>query len=65
LTEEEAMLAQNALDEFNNCVSQRGASLKQLSASNAIILMADFYRQVRAEDCELEADGDMLLFQWG
>jgi hypothetical protein len=27
--------------------------------------MIDFYRSERAEDCDLEEDGDMLLFQWG
>jgi hypothetical protein len=59
------MLARNALDQFNNWISQAGVSLKQLSASDAIDRMVNFYVQVRADDCELEADGDMLLFQWG
>jgi len=27
--------------------------------------MLDFYRHQRADDCDPEADGDMLLFQWG
>lgn len=27
--------------------------------------MAAFYREVRADDVDLESDGDMLLFQWG
>jgi hypothetical protein len=27
--------------------------------------MLDFYKDVRAEDCEQQRDGDMLLFQWG
>ncbi len=27
--------------------------------------MLDFYRDVRADGCELQDDGDMLLFQWG
>jgi hypothetical protein len=27
--------------------------------------MLDFYREVRVEGCHLQADGDMLLFQWG
>jgi hypothetical protein len=27
--------------------------------------MFDFYRDQRAEDCPLETDGDMLLYQWG
>lgn len=28
-------------------------------------LMLDFYRDARADGCDLEGDGDMLLFQWG
>lgn len=27
--------------------------------------MVAFFRDVRVEDCDLESDGDMLLFQWG
>ena len=27
--------------------------------------MAGFYKDVRADDVDLESDGDMLLFQWG
>jgi hypothetical protein len=27
--------------------------------------MMRFYRDIRADDVRLEADGDMLLFQWG
>jgi len=27
--------------------------------------MLDFYNDERADDCRIEDDGDMLLFQWG
>ena len=27
--------------------------------------MVDFYRDVRAEGCDVSEQGDMLLFQWG
>jgi hypothetical protein len=27
--------------------------------------MLDFYRDERVEDCKIEDDGDMLLYQWG
>ena len=30
-----------------------------------IACMLDFYRDERASDCQLEDDGDMLLYQWG
>jgi hypothetical protein len=32
---------------------------------DAIGAMIIFYRDVRADDCTLDQDGDMLLFQWG
>ena len=41
------------------------ARIERLAAAEALELMAAFYRDVRAEDCDLDADGDMLLFQWG
>ncbi len=30
-----------------------------------ISCMLDFYRDERTEDCRIEDDGDMLLYQWG
>ena len=27
--------------------------------------MLDFYRDMRAEGCDLDHDGDMVLYQWG
>jgi hypothetical protein len=41
------------------------ARIDHLAAVEALALVTAFYREVRAEDCDLEADGDMLLFQWG
>ena len=35
------------------------------SLGGAIELMTAFSREVRADDCNMDADGDMLLFQWG
>ena len=33
--------------------------------ADAVRAMLDFYRDVRASDCAIDSDGDMLLFQWG
>lgn len=39
---------------------------KDTKSPQAIVsVMLDFYRNERAEDCILEEDGDMLLYQWG
>ena len=39
--------------------------MSSLTPTQGIRLMLDFYRDIRADGCELDADGDMLLFQWG
>jgi hypothetical protein len=36
-----------------------------LTPAAAVEAMLAFYRDVRADECVLEKDGDMLLFQWG
>lgn len=59
------MKPREAKDEFENFVAEAGTAVSAFKALDAIRLMLDFYREVRTEDCELEADGDMLLFQWG
>jgi Family of unknown function (DUF6022) len=43
----------------------RDGGVRDLTPETAIEAMVAFYRDVRAEDCDLEADGDMLLAQWG
>lgn len=39
--------------------------LDSVTPAEALELAVAFYREVRAEDCDVDADGDMLLFQWG
>ena len=46
---------------INNAVPR----LNDLKVDQAVTLMLDFYRNQRADDCDFEHDGDMLLFQWG
>jgi hypothetical protein len=46
-------------------VADSGAAVATLSAQDATRLMLAFYRQIRADNCPLDADGDMVLFQWG
>jgi hypothetical protein len=59
------MKSGDALQEFNRMLKARGLSIATASASDGIDAMFDFYRATRADDCEIDADGDMLLFQWG
>jgi hypothetical protein len=59
------MNSRNALHELDRLLGARELSVDKLSVSDGIDAMLDFYRSTRADDCSLDADGDMLLFQWG
>ena len=43
----------------------RGVSLAGLTPAQGIEAMLAFYAAIRVSDCDLDCDGDMLLFQWG
>jgi hypothetical protein len=59
------MKPENAESEFEQFARTSGKQLELLGAREGFELMLDFYRSVRAEGCNMEHDGDMLLFQWG
>ena len=54
--------AKSALEER---IVQSGLMLPRLLPATGFALMVDFYRDVRAEGCDVSEQGDMLLFQWG
>lgn len=51
--------------QFEQFVAAAGSSAAALAPSEAVRLMLAFYRQVRAEGCSFDTNGDMVLFQWG
>ncbi len=56
------MISSEAKARFEALLSQR----ENPKCPDAIIsCMLDFYRSERAEDCRIEDDGEMLLYQWG
>jgi hypothetical protein len=59
------MKSSDALHEFERMLKARGRSIDSLSASDGVEAMLDFYRTIRADDCAIDTDGDMLLCQWG
>ena len=59
------MTPENCETKFRQQVDAAGVSLSQLLPETGVRLMLQFYENERANDCELDADGDMLLFQWG
>jgi hypothetical protein len=59
------MQASSALHAFQEFLTASGLSLDILTPSQATDSMIQFYKQLRADECDIEADADMLLFQWG
>ena len=59
------MTPESAQQELQTRIQQSGRPMSSLTPAQGIRLMLDFYRDVRADGCELDEDGDMLLFQWG
>ena len=55
----------NAKVEFEKFISQSGSTVAELTAKGGIHLMLEFYKQIRADNCPIDEDGDMLLYQWG
>lgn len=52
----------DALDALRDRLDRAGPDA---TVAARFAVMRAFYREVRVEDCPLEDDGDMLLFQWG
>jgi len=42
-----------------------GKKLATVNVAEGIAAMLAFYEEQRAEGCEIDEDGDMLLYQWG
>jgi hypothetical protein len=46
-------------------IRPKAPQLSSLSPADGIAVMLAFYHDERAEGCEIDEDGDMLLYQWG
>ena len=56
------MKSSDSLREFESSI---GHEVSALTPEQGVMAMLQFYREKRVVDCDLEQDGDMLLFQWG
>jgi hypothetical protein len=59
------MKAQESLRMLEQQITGSGLAVERLQVHQGFAFMFEFYRHHRADDCPPEADGDMLLFQWG
>jgi len=50
---------------FHDFLRQRALDLPAITPAQGVQAMIDFYGEVSAQGCDLEEEGDMLLFQWG
>lgn len=54
-----------ARETFQRLLTEGGLALERLTVPQGLAAMFAFYRNQRAEECPADADGDMLLYQWG
>ncbi|SRR6266511_1878011 len=59
------MQTYDAREHFEQFLASKARSATLLDASSAVEYAIDFYINVRADDVDVDDDGDMLLFQWG
>ncbi len=59
------MIGREARLHFERFLADRGRAASSLTVDDAFDVMVAFYREVRADDCPIPDDGDMLLFQSG
>ncbi len=59
------MTARNLSIAFRDFARERGIVLESAPFDAGMNAMLEFYSGQRLADCEVAADGDMLLFQWG
>jgi hypothetical protein len=59
------MKSTEALNEFERFLHRAGDVQVPRTPGAGVQRMAAFYKDLRADDVDLESDGDMLLFQWG
>lgn len=59
------MTSTTALEEFERYLRRLGAGEIPRTPRAGVEAMTAFYRDVRADDVDMQSDGDMLLFQWG
>jgi hypothetical protein len=46
-------------------LQQSGMTLDSLTPDDGVDAMLQFYSDERADECKVDTDADMLLFQWG
>ena len=50
---------------FEAALTAAGMKVQELDAAAALAQMEAFYRDVRAENCIMDEEGDTLICQWG
>jgi hypothetical protein len=59
------MNASDAQTIFEQRLTEANTRVENVSVADGFDLMFAFYREERADDCPQDADGDMLLYEWG
>lgn len=59
------MNPEHSKEQFCNRLAEQSLALGKLNAAQGFEAMLAFYEECRADGCDIEDDGDMLLCQWG
>lgn len=59
------MRPEDTENDFRARLADQGLELATLTVQQGVDAMLAFYADERCEGCDLESDGDMLLYQWG
>ena len=59
------MTPKQSKKELSNRLEGGGKELAAVTPADGVAAMLAFYADERAEGCEIDEDGDMLLYQWG
>lgn len=60
-----AMHPSDSVTAFQDSVAATGKTVEGLDALSALAQMVGFYRDVRADRCIMDEEGDTLVCQWG
>jgi hypothetical protein len=55
----------SAKSHFLKRLKAGGLALDKLTLGDGVAAALSFYEEERAEGCDIDQDGDMLLFEWG
>ncbi len=58
------MKPEQSKEKLIELMKDKGFEIEKINLEKGFSLISDFYENTRSENCGIDQDGDMLLFQW-